>query len=261
MDFTTLFGLFLTLGLTFLTIVVQLGDLEQARYFLDPVSILLVIGGSLGSTAMSMPLKNLLEARSVLRVAFHEKRQDLRRLVTSIVSLSETARRDGILALDAHIPHLEDAFLARGLQMAVDGTDPDAVTGTLRNDVEQMHARHDSGKAFLEMLARYSPAYGMLGTLIGLILMLTHSTELISGGAVQTVRLPDMALALVTTFYGVLMANAVALPLADKLGEKDREETLHMETVMSGIRAIQAGDNPRIVEQKLATFLPPVQRE
>lgn len=260
MDFTTLIGLLITLGMIFLGLVAQIGNLEQIKYFVDPGSILVVMGGTLGSTIMSMPLKNILQAGSVLSVAFRERRRDLRRLVTSIVALSETARRDGILALEPLISQVDDPFLARSLQMAVDGNDPEAITGTLRNEIDQMHARHDSGKALLELVARYAPAYGMLGTLIGLILILTPSGSQGASSGDQTVPLGGMALALVTTFYGVLLANAVALPLADKLAEKDQEETLYMETVMTGIRSIQSGDNPKVVEQKLAIFLPPALR-
>ena len=260
MDVTTLLGLLVTLGAILLGVVAQLTNLEQIKHFVDPGSLLVVLGGTVGSTLMSMPLKNVLQAGSVLRVAFGEKRRDLRRLVASIVRMSETARRDGILALEPFISQVKDPFLVRGLQMAVDGNDPDAITSTLRDEIEQMHARHDSGKALLEFVGRYAPAYGMLGTLIGLILMLTPSGRPSASGSDQAVPLGGMALALLTTLYGVLLANAVALPLADKLAEKDREETLYMETILTGIRSIQSGDNPKIVEQKLTIFLPPVLR-
>jgi chemotaxis protein MotA len=256
MDFTTLVGLLITFGMMFLGLVAQIGNLEQIKYFVDPGSILVVLGGTFGSTVMSMPLKNIVQAGGVLRVAFLEKRRDVSRLVRSIVSLSETARRDGILALEPLISQVDDSFLARGLQMAVDGNDPEAITGTMRNELDQMHARHQSGKALLEFVARYAPAYGMLGTLIGLILMLSPSARQ-GGSPDQVVPLGGMALALVTTFYGVLLANAVALPLADKLAERDQEETVYMETIITGIRSIQSGDNPKVVELKLGSFLPP----
>jgi len=261
MDFTTLVGLLITLGMIFLGLVAQIGNLEQIKYFVDPGSILVVLGGTLGSTVMSMPLKNILQAGSVFRVAFCEKRRDLSGLIRSVVSLSETARRDGILALEPLIPQVNDPFLARGLQMAVDGNDPEAISGTMRNELEQMHSRHQSGKALLEFVARYAPAYGMLGTLMGLILMLTPSGRQAASSGDQVVPLGGMALALVTTFYGVLLANAVALPLVDKLAEKDQEETVYMETIIAGIRSIQFGDNPKVVEQKLAIFLPPLLRQ
>ena len=262
MDVATLLGLILTLGMVFLGLAAQIAGLREILYFIDPGSLLVVLGGSLGSTLMSMPFQSFIRAGSVLGVAFRERRQDLPRLIESIVSLSETARRDGILALESLIPQLDDAYLGRGLQMAVDGTDPECVAATLRNELEQMQARHDSGKAFLELMARYAPAYGMLGTLIGLILMLVPSEAHAASGpeAVRSVTLKGMGLALLTTFYGVLLANAVALPLADKLAEKDRDETLRMETIVCGIRAIQSGDNPKVVEQKLVAFLPPLLR-
>ncbi|MBI4604158.1 MAG: MotA/TolQ/ExbB proton channel family protein [Planctomycetes bacterium] len=263
MDFTTVLGLLLTLGMVFLGLVAKLTDLDQIGQFLDLGSLLVVLGGSAGSALMSMPARSALQAGSALRVAFQERRRDLAALVRSVVDLSETARRDGILALELLIPQLEEAYLARGLQLAVDGADPEAVAATLRDELEQTRERHASGKAFLELLARYAPAYGMLGTVIGLILMLSPAHAGRAGEAAaagETVILHGMALALVTTFYGVLLANAVALPLADKLAEKDREESLRMQVVLSGIRAIQSGDNPRVVEEKLAVFLPPAER-
>jgi chemotaxis protein MotA len=258
MDFTTLLGLILTLGMVVLGITVQVADLEQVSWFLDPGSIAIVLGGALGSTILSMPRENLLQAWKVLAVAFGEKRRDLAAVVRSIVRLSEVARRDGILSLEPLLPGIRDPFLARGLRMAVDGNDPDEITITLRNELAQIEARHESGRALLELFARYAPAYGMLGTLIGLILMLAPAhAEASAGPGDASIPLSGMALALVTTFYGVLLANAVALPLADKLAQRDREEAIHLETILHGIRAIQCGDNPRIVEQKLAAFLPP----
>jgi chemotaxis protein MotA len=263
MDFTTILGLLLTLGMVFLGLVAQVADLGQIRFFLDPASLLVVLGGSLGSTFMSMPLRSFVQAGSVLAVAFRDRRENLRELLERIVRLSETARRDGILALEPELEGISDRFLRQGLQMAIDGTDPEALTSTLTNELDQSRARHESGRAFLELVARYAPAYGMLGTLIGLILMLAptaaHAAG-VDGAGAQGVPLKGMALALVTTFYGVLLANAVALPLADKLEEKDRDETLRMQTVICGIQSIQLGDNPRVVERKLQAFLPPEAR-
>jgi chemotaxis protein MotA len=263
MDFTSFLGLFLTIGVVVAGIVVQATGLEQLKYFIDPGSAIVVLGGSLGSTVISMPLQSLAQAGSAIRVAFRERRRDLHQVIRQIVALSEVARRDGILALEQHVLQNEDELLRRALQMAIDGTDPVSVETTLRHELEQSEARHASGRAFLEQMARYAPAYGMLGTVMGLILMLAPAhadAARASASAGQSVILQGMALALVTTFYGVLFSNAVALPLAEKLSEKSREELLYREVVLSGVLAIQNGDNPRVVEQKLTAFLPPSER-
>jgi len=176
--------------------------------------------------------------------------------------MSEVARRDGILALEDKLGHLEDGFLGKGIAMAVDGTEPEAIQGTLAQELEETHARHEAGKQALELIARYAPAYGMLGTLTGLIHMLTTwgQTSLNDPMGTSDHMLPKMAFALVTTFCGIFLANTIALPLCDKFSEKDREEMLHKKIIISGILAIQSGDSPRMVKEKLNIFLPPNDR-
>lgn len=256
-------GLLLTLGMVLLGIITQVTELSQLLYFIDPGSIMVVLGGSLGSTILSMPFQRFLQAGDILAVAFRPRKQELRAVMDALVAMSETARRDGVLALEPMIPQIRDPYLARGLQLAVDGTDLEAIESTLSSEISQLEARHESGRAFLELFARYAPAYGMLGTVIGLVLMLApseaHAQSAKDLGA-QAHILRGMALALVTTFYGLLLANAVALPLADRLAEKTRAETLRMEIVLAGLHAIQSGDNPRVVAQKLRVFLPPTLR-
>ena len=162
---------------------------------------------------------------------------------------AEVARRDGILALENATAEIKDPFLVSGIQMAVDGTDPDQIESILLSDLEAVEARHADGKALFDSLGRYTPAFGMIGTLIGLVIMLKNMDDPSKIG-------PAMAVALLTTLYGALAANLVALPLADKLAIRSRDETAVKMIVIKGVMAIQTGDNPRIVEQKLKTFLP-----
>ena len=253
MDITTVLGLLLALCIILFPLV---GGYES---FIVPEGLLFVLGGTLGATILSVPRRSLVMAVGAIRVAFREKRRSARSLIESIVTMSEVARRDGILALEALIPQVEDDFLAKGVQLAVDGTDPDSLSTTLSQDLAQTRHRHRAGSFVLEVIARYAPAFGMLGTLAGLILMLSTPSESDVHGSAREI-LPKMAFALVTTFYGLFIANALAFPLAEKLSQKDQEEARYKQIVINGILAIQNGDNPGIVAEKLNVFLAPDER-
>ena len=217
--------------------------------FIDPGSVAIVIGGSVSSALISFPIRNILGVANVLRHCFFTRAQDPRVLITDMVKYAEIARREGILALENVTGKIKDPFLISGIQMAVDGTDPDLIENIMMNDLETIESRHADGKALFDNIGRYAPAFGMIGTLIGLVVMLRNMDDPSKIG-------PAMAVALLTTFYGAVVANLVALPMADKLGLRSREEILLKMIVIKGVMAIQSGDNPRIVEQKLKTFLP-----
>ena len=254
MDVTTIVGLLLALGMVLFPFVTR-SEVESM-----PLALFFVFGGTLGATVLSVPRKSLRAALSGVLVAFVDRRRSPRQLVDSIVRLSDIARRDGILALEDKIPRLENDFLERALRLAVDGTEPAVLEATLAEEIDATHGRHEAGKLVLELIARYAPAYGMLGTLTGLIHMLWAWNHTADALTTPELMLPRMAFALLTTFCGILLANTIALPLSDKLSEKDREETLEKRIVVSGILAIQSGDNPRIVREKLNVFLPPGER-
>ena len=151
---------------------------------------------------MSIPLITIKKTVAILASAFKEKKSNARQLVATMVKFSEIARRDGILALENAVEEIDNEFLKGGIQMAIDGTDPDVISGTLSSELEQMQNRHENGKAIFELLGKYAPAYGMIGTLVGLILMLA---ELDDPASIA----PNMAVALITTFYGALVANVL----------------------------------------------------
>ncbi|MEM7232467.1 MAG: MotA/TolQ/ExbB proton channel family protein [Planctomycetota bacterium] len=251
-DLTTIAGLILALVMV---LVPYLGGFEAENLAL---SLFFVLGGTLGATVLSVSRSHLRAALASLAVAFRERRFSARELVESIVKLSETARRDGILSLESKIDDIDDEFLKRAVGMAVDGTESHVVEATLEQDTALTRSRHESGKLVLELIARYAPAYGMLGTLTALIQMLQRWGENAEDHANQ--MLLQMGFALGTTFCGIFLANTIALPLADKLAEKDRQEHLMKQIVITGIVAIQSGDNPRIVRERLNTFLPPEER-
>ena len=186
----------------------------------------------------------------VLKSAFVSKEPNLLGMVQTIVSFAEKARREGLLALEADVSELDNEFMKKSIQLVVDGTDPELVKAILDTEIGVREDRHLSNKAILDSMAELAPAYGMIGTLIGLIAMLGNLQDVSALG-------PGMAVALITTMYGSMVANMFAGPLAKKLAARSAQQIVAMELMVEGILAIQAGENPRIVEEKLKVFLPP----
>jgi len=245
MDLGTIIGLAAGCAMLFGSILMA----SDIRPFLDIPSIVLVGGGSLCAALVSFPIQNVFAVVKVTKKAFFTRPRDPRTLIADMVAYAEVARREGILALESITSQIEDPFIVQGIQMAVDGTDPDLIETIMTSELEAVEARHAEGKAMFDNIGRSAPAFGMIGTLLGLVIMLKNMADPSSIG-------PAMAVALLTTFYGAVIANVFALPLADKLGRRSREEVLLKMIVVRGVMAIQSGDNPRIVEQKLRTFLP-----
>jgi chemotaxis protein MotA len=245
MDIATLIGFIAGMGLIIWAIMSK-SDLGA---FADGASVAIVLGGAVAAAMISFPLGNLMGVMRVLKNAFFAKPQSAMVLIKDLVSYAEVARRDGILSLENVVADVKDPFIVSGIQMAVDGTDPDLIQQIMTGELESIAARHETGKALFENLGKYAPAFGMIGTLIGLVVMLQNMADPSSIG-------PAMAVALLTTLYGSLLANLVALPLADKLGVRSEEEILLKAIIIRGVMAIQSGDNPRVVEQKLKSFLP-----
>lgn len=221
--------------------------------FLDPASVVIVIGGATAATMVSIPLLRLKKFVPVLTKALKHKSESVEKLIADLVSYAEVARRDGILSLESMTKDIDDPFIVRGIQMAVDGTDPELIEQIMTTELENVMERHDDGKGIFDSLGKYAPAFGMIGTLIGLVAMLSNMEDPSKIGT-------GMAVALLTTLYGAIFANLVFLPLGEKLSKRSGEEVLHKTIIIKGVMAIQSGDNPRIVEQKLRTFLPPSAR-
>ena len=245
MDIATIVGL---ISGTLLLLWAIMGKSDIGA-FIDSGSVAIVVGGALAAALISFPINNLFGVAKVVKNCFFSKSRNTKDLIEEMVGFAEVARRDGILALENVSGDIQDPFLLSGIQMAVDGTDPDLIESIMLSDLESVEARHAEGKALFDNIGRFAPAFGMIGTLIGLVIMLQNMEDPSSIG-------PAMAVALLTTMYGALLANLVALPLAEKLGLRSRQETLLKMVVIKGVMAIQSGDNPRIVEQKLKTFLP-----
>ncbi len=245
MDLATIIGFISGVALVLWAIVSK----TSIMTFVDGGSLAIVAGGAVASVLLAYPLKNVLGLIAVVKKTVLTKSQSPNEIITDMVRFAEVARRDGILALENVAGDIKDPFIVSGIQMAVDGTEPALVEQMLNSELDSLAERHSDGKGMLEALGKYAPAFGMIGTLVGLVIMLGSMDDPSSIG-------PAMAVALLTTLYGSMIANMFALPLADKLGVRSQEELLLKSIVIRGIMAIQSGDNPRIVEQKLKTFLP-----
>lgn len=247
MDIATIVGLIAALGLIAGSMLMGSAPITA---FIDIPSMLVVIGGALGAAMICFPLKSMLGVPKVVLKVVLNKNEDIVALIQQIVGLAETARRDGLLALEARIVEIDNPLVKTGIQMAVDGNTPETVEEVLRTEVESVAARHKEGKSVMDQLGRFAPAYGMIGTLMGLIMMLSDMSDPSSIGA-------GMAVALITTLYGAIVANVFFSPFAEKLGLLSKKEIVGMEIAIRGVMAIQSGESPRAIHQKLQTFLPP----
>lgn len=248
MDIASIVGLVLGISLLAVTVLISPGA-SFAAFFNAP-SLMVVVGGAIAAVLICFPLKSFLALGMVLKNVFVNRPKDISELIEQLVSLAETARRDGLLALEGRLEEISDPFIVLGIQMAVDGTRAEVIEDIMRTEIDAVAARHQNGKKVLEQLGRFAPAFGMIGTLMGLIIMLGQLDDPDNLG-------PGMAVALITTLYGAVASNMFCLPCAEKLAFISRHELLAMEIIVRGIMGIQSGENPRVIEQKLTTFVPP----
>ncbi|OGV54796.1 MAG: flagellar motor protein MotP [Lentisphaerae bacterium GWF2_52_8] len=250
MDIGTIIGLVLASGLILYSLAVGPGGVAT---FIDIPSIMIVFGGTFGAVLITFPMAKVKEVISVTRKVINAGSLDISPWYQTLIELATIARRDGILALEDRITNIQDDFLRRGLQMLVDGNPADAVTTILEMEIENMKERHTVGQTIWKMLGSLAPAFGMIGTLIGLVQMLKSMSDPSSLGA-------GMAVALITTFYGAVFANMFCIPIQGKLEQRTAEEVLLKKMLLGGILSIQAGDSPRVVGEKLQVYLTPKQR-
>jgi chemotaxis protein MotA len=245
MDIATIVGTLAAFGLVFMAI-----GPSSLNAFIDTPSMLIVVGGTLGATLMAYPLNDVFKLVGIVKNTVLFKATTPIEVIAKMVDFSSRARRDGILALESAAKEIEDAFLQRGIQLAVDGQEPQSIENILSLEIEAIQERHKKGAAILSTMGAFAPAMGMIGTLIGLVQMLQNMEDPAAIG-------PAMAVALLTTFYGAIMANMIFNPLSAKLKGRSTVEINIKELTREGIMAIAAGDNPRIVEQRLHAFLQP----
>ncbi|MCD8502659.1 MAG: flagellar motor protein MotP [Bacillaceae bacterium] len=248
LDIMTPLGIGLGLTMAMMAIFTNSG-LQGVQYFLDPASLFVVIGGMIGAIFISFSLAEVKLVPKVLKEAFREDRQDLTELIDTFVDLSSKARREGLLALEAGIEEVDDVFIKKGVLLAVDGIEPEIIKDIMMAEVVAMEERHKKARAVIEKAGEYAPAWGMIGTLIGLVLMLQNLNDPSTLG-------PNMAIALLTTLYGSLLANLVFIPMASKLESNTEEEIFVKQIIVEGVIGVQSGQNPKILEEKLSAFLP-----
>ncbi|MEX1096228.1 MAG: motility protein A [Planctomycetales bacterium] len=251
MDKSTVGGL--VMGVVLLGLAIALAPGANFAAFIDYPSLAVVIGGAIAACCIAFPLKSLIGAPKVVQKVFSPKQQEIGPVIAQLVEFSEIARRDGILALESRSAEIEDPFVLLGIQMAVDGTDVELMETILRSEMDAVARRHKSGKAIMDSMGRYAPAFGMIGTLLGLIIMLGNMDDPEKIG-------PGMAVALITTLYGAVVSNMLFLPIADKLAFYSKRELEVREIILKGLMSIQEGDNPRVLEQKLKICLPVAER-
>jgi len=242
MDLATLLGLVGALGAIGISILIG----GSAGSFLNLPGLLIVFGGTAAATLMRFPLSHTLGAFKVALKAFIHKAERPSELVEQSVNLANIARKDGVLGLEE--VEVQNAFLRRGIQFVVDGQEPELVERMLSKDIDLTIERNDEGIGIFRAIGDVAPAMGMIGTLIGLVQMMSNMSDPKAIG-------PAMAVALLTTLYGAVIANAIALPIAEKLSHRSTEEKNNKSLILESIRAIQEGMNPRVMEELLNTYI------
>jgi chemotaxis protein MotA len=246
-DLATIIGLVLAFGGIFGGMILEGGN---PAALLNIPSILIVVVGTIGSTFVSYSLSRMLSMAGVVMKGFFEQSHDPRQTADLLVSMAEQSRREGLLSLESKLGEVHDPFVKKGLMLMVDGTDPERLRTIMEIELAAREERHESGLAVLESMGALSPTLGIIGTVLGLINVLSNLADTSSLGH-------KIAGAFIATFYGIFMANVFYLPLATKLKAKMKHESHMGEMCLEGILAIQSGDNPRIVREKLNGFLPP----
>lgn len=245
-SYSALIGMASGFALLIISIVTS-GDLTS---FISVSSLAVTLGGSFAALVISFPSKDLMKVPKILKLLINKPEQDRVKLISLFSDMARKARRDGLLALEDDLANMEDEFMISGLQMVVDGIDPDVIREILTLRMETTERRHRMGQNIFSKWGELAPAFGMLGTLIGLVVMLANLEDAASIGS-------GMAVALITTFYGSMFANLLFIPIASNLSAQTNEEMVSKEMAIEGILEIQAGTNPRILEEKLMTYLSP----
>ena len=251
MDLGIIIGVIAGFVLIVMSILTSGGNIMA---YVNIPSLLMVVGGSFAAVIVASPLSRVLGIMKFVNVALRVPTIEYELVISGLINFSEKARREGLLALEDDLEEVQEEFMKRGIRLVVDGTDPDIIRSVLYTDLNQLQERHAIGIKMFDDWSKYAPAFGMIGTLAGLVAMLAALEDTSTIGT-------KMALALITTMYGTIMANLLLIPVKNKLEDRDRDEALLREIMIEGILGIQSGDNPRILEEKLLSFLPPDRRD
>jgi chemotaxis protein MotA len=250
MDIATILGF--VVGITTVFVVMIMDGGSPAELFAHPSAIILIVGGSLSATIITVPLKIAMQLPKYIIQAFTSRSFDAKTTIELLTKLADRARREGLLALEEDSKKIKDKFLQRGIMMVVDGVDSEQVEAILENNIEQMRTRHKHGIAFFASAGGFAPTCGIIGTVMGLISVLKQLDNPSALGE-------SIAAAFLATLWGLLMANMIYLPISGKIKAKSEEEARNRYMQLEGILAIQAGENPRIVRDKLNAYLAPAE--
>lgn len=227
-------------------------QLDQVMDFVDAASVLIVVGGTLATMIAGNPPRALAQFPKHLMIILNQKRFDSQAIIDEVVDLAQIARKNGLLALEERANQMDDnPFFKKSIMLIVDGNDGDKVREMLESDIDQLSTRHDDVATMYERASSAAPAFGMIGTLIGLINMLNGMD---TSGGTSSIG-PDMAVALITTFYGCILAHLIFNPIANNLRTRDEEECLCLQIIVDGVMSIQSGENPKFIREKLEGYL------
>lgn len=251
-DIATVIGVIMGIVMLVFGIISNAG-VSGVGYYLDPASALITFGGALASTITCYTLTDFFDGLKSVSWAFKLPSSNTPEMIGQIIELSNIARKEGLLSLEEASADIEEPFLKKGILLVVDGTDPDLVRAIMETELNCIDGRHKGRISVWETLADMGPAWGMIGTLVGLVVMLYNMEDPSALG-------PAMGVALITTLYGSLMANWFCIPVANKLKSNNDIEMMQKEIMIEGLLSIQAGENPRVIEEKLKSFLAPKER-
>ncbi len=250
MDIASLIGIIMCFVMLVYGIISNHADMMT---YLNFPSAIITFGGAIFATMLSYSMHDFLNSMKSIGLIFKASKMNTSEMIKSIIDLSNVARKEGLLSLEEAAADLDEPFLKKGILLIVDGTDPDLVRGIMETELVSIEARHKTVISFWEALAAMGPAWGMIGTLVGLVNMLNNMSDPSSIGG-------DMAVALITTLYGSVLANWLCTPVAGKLKAQNAQEMQLKEIMVEGLLSIQAGENPRVIEEKLKSFLAPKDR-
>jgi chemotaxis protein MotA len=260
LDFATIIGL--VLAVAALALSAWIGKVDAGIIFARYEAFILVFVGTIGATMVSFPMRTFVRGIVMgLRTAFVEPVYHEREVIATLVSFAEKARREGLLALENEAAALEDDFMRKGIQLVIDGRDTDIIRKILETEIAFVQERNAKAEAIFMTMGGFSPTLGIIGTVLGLIAMLKALGALTGSSNIAGQLGVATAQAFVATFFGIALANLLWIPLASKIKERAGEQLLLREIMVEGILSIQAGDNPRLLEEKLHAFLDPAERE
>ena len=253
MDIASLVGILLCFAMFMFGALSAAGLANFVREYMDAPSAIITFGGSVFATLTQFSLQDFIGGLKSFTLIFKTPTLNTAEMIQKIIDLSNIARKEGLLSLEEAASDMEEPFLKKGILLIVDGTDPDLVRAIMETELVSIEGRHKNRIAFWETWASMGPAWGMIGTLVGLVDMLYHMDNVATLG-------PSMAVALITTLYGSLLANWICTPAAGKLKADNDSEMMMKEVMIEGLLSIQAGENPRVIEEKLKSFLAPKDR-